>query len=104
MAAHKTSLSPTAAALFLALMCSSTASAARQLGGTGSTVVQPFPDPPPPAPQKKGEASPPPPRPPRVTPAAPSPYIIQVPSGRPSVTYPEAPPPLTYWPSVLGNY
>jgi hypothetical protein len=37
-----------------------------------------------------------------VTPAAPSPYIIQVPSGRPGGHYPDAPPPQTYWPSVPG--
>ncbi|CAL5097280.1 unnamed protein product [Urochloa decumbens] len=98
MAAHKTSATPAAAAfllLLLLVMLSSTALAARQLGG--SAVVHPFPDPPPL--QKKGQASPPS----GLTPAAPSPYIIQVPSGHPGGRYMDAPPPQTYWPLVPGD-
>ncbi|XP_066361119.1 uncharacterized protein [Miscanthus floridulus] len=108
---------PVIAALLLllpALMLSSTAWAARPLGGSIVELPTPFSDPPPrpwgpvvsyPPPQNMGQASssPPPPRP--AASVVEPPYIIQVPSGRPGFPYHHhAPPPETYWPSAPSNY
>jgi hypothetical protein len=99
--------------LLPALMLSSTASAARPLGGSIVELPQPSPDPPPrpwgpmvsyPPQQIIGQASSSPPPCPTASVAEP-PYIIQVPSGRPGFPYHHhAPPPETYWPLAPSNY